>query len=67
MFNSSYQSIVGMLIYLSSNTCPDNAFAVSQVAQFTKDPKALLHVTTLKFIIHYIKYECKKILIFILV
>jgi len=28
----SYTSIVGMLLYLVTNTCPDIAFAVSQVA-----------------------------------
>ncbi len=46
----SYPSIVGMLLYLSSNTRPDIAFAVSQVARFTHNPKES-HSTALKVII----------------
>ena len=37
--NWQYSSVVGMLIYFSINTRPDIAFAVSQVAQFTCNPK----------------------------
>ena len=35
----SYPSIVGMLLYLLTNTRPDIAFAVSQVARFGHNPK----------------------------
>jgi Reverse transcriptase (RNA-dependent DNA polymerase) len=35
----NYRSIIGMLLYLSTNTCPDIAFAVSQAARFSNDPK----------------------------
>jgi hypothetical protein len=35
----SYPSIIGMLLYLSTDTRPDIAFAVSQVAHFTHNPK----------------------------
>ena len=35
----SYPSIVGLLLYLSTNTRPDIAFAVSQVARFSYSPK----------------------------
>ena len=37
----SYRSIVGMLLYLSTNTRPDISFAVSQVARFCHNPKRL--------------------------
>ena len=35
----NYSSIVGMLMYLSSTTRPDLAFAVRQCARFTHSPK----------------------------
>ena len=35
----NYRSIVGMLLYLSTNTRPDITFAVSQVARFSHSPK----------------------------
>jgi Reverse transcriptase (RNA-dependent DNA polymerase) len=50
----SYPSIVGMMIYLSTNTRPDIAFAVSQVARFNRQPKQS-HATALKMIIRYLK------------
>ena len=34
----SYPSVIGMLLYLASNTRPDIAFAVSQVARFSSAP-----------------------------
>jgi hypothetical protein len=34
-----YASVVGMLIYLSSNSSPDIQFAVHQCARFTHSPK----------------------------
>jgi hypothetical protein len=34
-----YRAVVGMLLYLSTNSRPDLAFAVSQVARFTHNPK----------------------------
>ena len=37
--NWKYSSVVGMLLYLSMNTRPDIAFAVSLVAWFTSNPK----------------------------
>jgi hypothetical protein len=35
----SYHSILGMLLYLSTKTRPDVAFAVSQVARFCHSAK----------------------------
>jgi hypothetical protein len=49
-----YSSIVGMLIYLSTNTRMDIAYAVSQVARFTHDPKQS-HATGVKMILRYLK------------
>jgi hypothetical protein len=46
----SYPSIVRMLLYLLTNTRPDIAFAVSQVARFNHNPKKS-HATAIKMII----------------
>jgi hypothetical protein len=50
----SYPSIIGMLLYLSTNTRPDIAFAVSQVARFSSNPKQV-HSTAIKTIVRYLK------------
>ena len=42
-----------MLFYLSTNTRPDIAFAVSQFAQFTSNPKQY-HASAVKMIIRYL-------------
>jgi hypothetical protein len=49
----SYRSIVGMLLYLSTNTRPDIAMAVSQVARFSSNPKQS-HATAIKTLIRYL-------------
>ena len=49
----NYQSVIGMFLYLSTNTRPDIAFAVSQVAQFLNSPKAS-HATAVKTIVRYL-------------
>ena len=51
--NWKYSSVVGMLLYLSTNTRPDIAFAVSQVAWFTSNPKQS-HASAVKMIIRYL-------------
>jgi hypothetical protein len=43
----SYPSIIGMLLYPLTNTRPDIAFAVSQVARFNHNPKKS-HATAIK-------------------
>jgi len=50
----NYRSIVGMLLYLSTNTRPDITFAVSQVARFSSNPKKS-HATAVKTILRYLK------------
>jgi histone deacetylase 1/2 len=49
----NYASVVGMLLYLSTNTRPDIAFAVSQVGRFTNDPKES-HAKAVKRIVRYL-------------
>ena len=43
-----------MLLYLSTNTRPDIAFAVSQVCRFTSNPKKS-HASAVKMILRYLK------------
>ena len=50
----NYRSIVGMLLYLSTNTRCDIAFAVSQVARFSSNPRQS-HAAAIKTIIRYLK------------
>ena len=50
----NYSSVVGMLLYLSTNTRPDITFAVSQVARFTHSPKKS-HGIAVKMIVRYLK------------
>jgi hypothetical protein len=49
----NYRSIVGMLLYLSTNTRPDITFAVSQVARFNHSPKKS-HASAVKTIVRYL-------------
>jgi hypothetical protein len=49
----SYPSIIGMLLYLSTNTRPDIAFTISQVARFNHNPKKS-HATAIKMIVRYL-------------
>ena len=49
----NYRSIVGMLLYLSTNTRPDISYAVSQVARFSHNPKQS-HASAVKTIVRYL-------------
>ena len=49
----SYPSMIGMLLYLSTNTRIDIAFAVSQVARFTHNPKQS-HAKAVKHLVRYL-------------
>ena len=55
----SYPSIVGMLLYLSTNTRPDITFAVSQVARFGHNPKKS-HASAVKTIVRYLSKTSDK-------
>jgi transposase InsO family protein len=55
----NYRSIIGMLLYLTTNTRPDLAFAVSQAARFSHDPKQS-HATAIKTIIRYLHRTADK-------
>jgi hypothetical protein len=55
----NYCSIVGMLLYLSTNTRPDITFAVSQVARFNHSPKKS-HASAIKTIVHYLHRSADK-------
>lgn len=50
----SYASIVGMMMYLASNSRPDITFAVHQCARFTHAPKRS-HKQAIKRIARYLK------------
>jgi hypothetical protein len=55
----SYPSIVGMLLYLLTNTHPDISFVVGQVARFNHSPKQS-HAQAVKMIIHYLSHTANK-------
>ena len=55
----NYRSVVGMMMYLSTNTRPDIAFAVSQVARFGNNPKQS-HGVAVKRIVRYLKATSDK-------
>ena len=50
----SYSSVVGMLLYLASNSRPDISFAVHQCARFTHNPK-VSHEKAIIRICRYLK------------
>ena len=55
----NYRGICGMLLYLSTNTRPDIAFAVSQVCRFGHNPKKS-HAQAVKTILRYLKGTANK-------
>jgi hypothetical protein len=55
----NYRSIVGMLLYLSINTRPGIAFAISQVIRFSHNPKKS-HATAVKMIVRYLSCSYDK-------
>ena len=51
---NSYASVIGMMLYLASNTIPDISFAVHQCSRFTHSTK-VLHKTAVKRICRYLQ------------
>ena len=51
---NSYDSVIGMMLYLASNTRPDTSFAVHQCARFTHNTKAS-HDAAVKKICWYLQ------------
>jgi hypothetical protein len=49
----NYQSIIGLLLYLMIGTCPDIAFAVTKLAQFSANPSQE-HFERAKYICRYL-------------
>lgn len=49
-----YSSIVGMMVYLATNTRPDISYAVSCAGRFSREPKQS-HATGVKMIVRYLK------------
>ncbi|KNZ52467.1 uncharacterized protein VP01_3563g3 [Puccinia sorghi] len=51
--NINYRQIVGLLNYLSVSTCPDIAFAMSQLSQFLESP-GIAHWNTCVHLLQYL-------------
>ena len=49
-----YVTVVGMLMYISTNTRPDIAFAVNQCTGFTHNPKKS-HLIGVKKVLRYLR------------
>jgi hypothetical protein len=50
----NYRSVIGMIMYLTSSTRPDCAFAIHQCAHFSHDPRQA-HASALKRLACYLK------------
>ena len=59
----SYNSVIGMMLYLSSNTRPDISFAVHHCARFTHNTKAS-HKTAMRRICRYLQGTKENDLVF---
>ena len=51
--------VIGMIMYLTQNSCPDIAYAVHQCARFTHSPKAS-HAVAIKQILSYLNSTSTK-------
>ena len=57
--NWNYRAIIGMALYLCTNTRPDISFQVSQIARFSNDPKKS-HASAFKMLLRYLKKTMDK-------
>ena len=62
-WNNSYDSVIGMILYLKSSTRQDSSFAVHQCARFTHNTKAS-HDTAVKSICWYLQGNKENGLVF---
>ena len=60
---NSYASVIGMMLYLASNTIPDISFAIHQCALFTHNTKAF-YKTAVKSICQYLQLTNDNDLVF---
>ena len=60
---NSYASVIGMMLYLASNTRPDISFAVHQCERFTHNTK-VSHETAVKRICRYLQGTKENVLVF---
>ena len=50
---TTYQSIIGSLLYIMLGTCPDITYAVTKLAQFSVNPSSE-HMSKVKYILRYL-------------
>ena len=62
-WTNSYDSVIGMMLYLESNTRPYISFAVHQCARFTHNTKES-HETAVKRICRYLQGTKDNVLVF---
>ena len=62
-WTNSYASVIGMMLYLESNTRPDKSFSVHQCARFTHNTKAS-HNMSVKRIYRYLQVTKYNVLVF---
>ena len=62
-FRTTYQSIIGSLLYIMLRTCPDITYAVTKLAQFSTNPSHE-HMEKAKYICRYLNSTANYALVF---
>jgi hypothetical protein len=62
-FRTTYQSIIGSILYIMLGTRPDITYAVTKLAQFSANPSAD-HMSNAKHILHYLNSTRKHAMVF---